>query len=237
MDTILFDLDGTLLPMDQDKFIKLYFKSLCTRFTSPDFSTDGLIAAVEKGTKAMVINDGSMTNEQRFWNVFSKELGEQARELEPEFLEFYRTEFNQARQSTKTTPLTAQCIQRLTEKDYTIVIATNPLFPKIATHNRIGWAGFSPDDVSYITTYENSSYCKPNLDYYREILAKIGKTPNDCMMVGNDVTEDMCVTNLGMECYLVTDCLINTSNSSLEDIRQGSMDQFAQFIETLPDIA
>ena len=32
--TLLFDLDGTLLPMDQDEFIALYFKGLRRWFGS-----------------------------------------------------------------------------------------------------------------------------------------------------------------------------------------------------------
>ena len=29
--TVLFDLDGTLLPMDQDNFVKAYFKNLAIK--------------------------------------------------------------------------------------------------------------------------------------------------------------------------------------------------------------
>ena len=31
MNTVLFDLDGTLLPMDQDEFIRLYMEGLARR--------------------------------------------------------------------------------------------------------------------------------------------------------------------------------------------------------------
>ena len=45
----LFDLDGTLLPMDMDKFIKLYFGSLCKRFVPIlKVEPDTLINAVWK---------------------------------------------------------------------------------------------------------------------------------------------------------------------------------------------
>jgi hypothetical protein len=48
-------------------------------------------------------------------------------------------------------------------------------------------------------------------------------------MVGNDVGEDMVVSELGMETYLVTDCLINRNNWSIESLRRGSFVDFHLF--------
>lgn len=233
MNTILFDLDGTLLPMDQEMFINLYFKQLVTHFASFGITPEALMTGVNQGIKAMVGNDGTMTNEDRFWSEFSNYLGPDIRNLEPEFKKFYQNRFHQVRVSTSATKLTQQLLQKVKDKGFTIVIATNPLFPMVATHARIGWAGFSPEDVSYITTYENSSYCKPNLDYYREILDKIGKEPSECMMVGNDVKEDMGVAELGMKRYLITDCLINANQEDISHIPQGSMEDFLLSLDSL----
>ena len=234
MNTILFDLDGTLLPMDQDQFIQLYFKNLLAHLHPFGIEPQKLIKAVNDGTIAMVTNDGSKTNEERFWEVFANELGTDIRKLEPEFTKFYETTFHNAKASTTQNPLAKECLKLLQEKGYLIIIATNPLFPKVATHGRIGWAGFDVSDVSYVTTYETSSYCKPNLDYYREIIARFDKAPKDCLMVGNDVSEDMCVSELGMQTYLVTDCLINKNNISLDTIPHGTMEDFYEYIKSLP---
>ena len=231
MNTILFDLDGTLLPMDQEIFIKIYFKQLVMYFAPLGITAENMVAGLNEGIKAMVGNDGSMSNEERFWSEFSKHLGPDIISLEPEFEKFYQSAFRQAKASTNAGELTKQVIQKAKEKGFTIVIATNPLFPMVATHERIAWAGFSPEDVFYITTYETSSYCKPNLDYYREILAKIGKDPSECMMVGNDVKEDMVVAELGMKRYLITDCLINTNNEDITEIPQGSLEDFLTYLD------
>lgn len=231
--TILLDLDGTLLPMDQNMFIKLYFKELVTHFIPYGFSQETMIEGVNEGTKAMSINDGSVTNEERFWSVFAKHLGPEIRNIEPEFEKFYLNEFNKVKASTTTNPITALLIQTLKDKGLEIVIATNPLFPKVATHARIKWAGFSPEDAAYITTYETCTFCKPNLNYYREILQKVGKDPSECMMVGNDVSEDMIVDGLGMKRYLITDCLINHNNDDISKIPNGSLKDFLKFVESL----
>ena len=236
MNTILFDLDGTLLPMDQDAFIQIYFKNLATHFIPFGYQPDTMMSAVNIGVKAMILNDGSMTNEERFWSVFGKQLGEDIRSLEPEFRVFYDTDFLNAKAATTRNPYTARIIKLLKEKGYTIVIATNPLFPTIATHNRIQWAGFSKEEVDYITTYEVSSYCKPNPNYYTEILEKLQKKPEDCMMVGNDVSEDMLVDQLGLSRYLVTDCLINSKQEDISSIPQGSLKDFYDYVQSLPKV-
>lgn len=67
----------------------------------------------------------------------------------------------------------------------------NPIFPAVATESRIRWAGLAPETFAWYTTYENIGYCKPNPDYYREILRYLDCRAEDCLMVGNDVEEDM----------------------------------------------
>ena len=119
----------------------------------------------------------------------------------------------------------------LKEKGIGRILATNPLFPRIATESRVRWAGLDPADFDWITTYENASYCKPNPDYYREILGRMGLDPKDCIMVGNDAVEDVAAAELGMEVFLVTDCLINKDNRDLSGYPQGSLTDFVTYLE------
>ena len=41
--TILFDLDGTLLPMDQDEFVKAYFSKLAKKLAPLGYEPQKLI--------------------------------------------------------------------------------------------------------------------------------------------------------------------------------------------------
>ena len=75
INTVLFDLDGTLLPMDQDKFIKIYFGGLAKKMIPHGFDGDKLIGAIWSGTKAMIKNTGEKLNEIVFWDVFTEILG------------------------------------------------------------------------------------------------------------------------------------------------------------------
>ena len=56
--TVLFDLDGTLLPMDQDTFIKAYFGGLAQKMIPYGYDGEKLIDAIWEGTKAMITNTG-----------------------------------------------------------------------------------------------------------------------------------------------------------------------------------
>lgn len=237
MDTFLFDLDGTLLPMpSQELFVQTYFRALAVKLVPYGMEEKSLYKSLWAGVKAMVENDGQTTNDNRFWNAFAGIYGEDIRKLEPVFEDFYRNEFIAAKITTSREPLAKECIQLLKEKGYRRVLATNPLFPKVATNHRIQWAGLDPEDFEIITTYDNSSYCKPNLNYYKEILSKIGKNPEECIMVGNDVKEDMCAAELGMDTFLLKDCLINTDEADISRFRQGNFHDLLEFIKKLPDL-
>jgi len=236
MDTFLFDLDGTLLPMDQDKFVDIYFKGIAKKFAPYGRDPKTLISVVWEGTKAMIGNDGTMSNCERFWNTAGRLLGNNISEYEKIFNDYYENEFQMLKDVTEPVWESRECIRLLKDKGYRIVLATNPLFPRIATYSRIRWAGLNPEDFAWITTYENSSYCKPNVKYYEEILGILGLVPEQCIMVGNDVTDDMSAEIIGMDTYLVTDCLINTQNKDTDSYKKGSLNELLDFIKSLPDI-
>ncbi len=87
-----------------------------------------------------------------------------------------------------------------------------------------------PEDFEWITTYENSSYCKPNPAYYFEIMRKLDADPGECLMVGNDVTEDMAAKTIGMKVFLLTDCLINKEGKDLELYPHGGFSELVKLI-------
>jgi len=237
MNTFIFDLDGTLLPMpNQELFLDTYFNAIAMKMIPHGLDPQVLVKAIWTSTKSMIGNDGTMTNEQRFWEVFCSIMGDDARQMETIFDDFYRNEFVAAKSTTFTHPHAEECIKLLKNKGYQVALATNPLFPRIATHTRIRWAGLVPEDFELITTYENCSYCKPNLEYYQEIITALGKEPQECIMVGNDVKEDMCAARLGMDTYLLKDCLICGEEDDISNFKQGNFDELLEMIKLLPII-
>lgn len=228
--TIIFDLDGTLLPMEQEEFLKYYFILLTRKFSA--YKPELLIKAVNHGVKAMFENDGKQTNEVIFWKKFS-EVFPVDENTERDFADFYNNEFLALQKHTPTDHDVKEIIDILKRKNYRLVCCTNPVFPAVATYNRLKWAGLSSDDFSEITTYENSHYCKPKLQYYEEVLNRLKLNPEECLMVGNDVDEDMCTKDLGMKTYLVTNHLINRSNKAHNADYSGSRQDLLKFVEKI----
>ena len=230
---VLFDLDGTLLPMDQEKFMKLYFGGLAKKLAPHGYDPQKLIDGIWAGTGAMVKNDGSRANEDAFWDTFEKHLGKPCRQDEPVFDSFYRNEFIAAKDACGCVPEAKEIVAFLKEQGVTVILATNPLFPSIATENRMMWAGLSTEDFALFTTYENCSFCKPNPKYYAEILEKLQLDPADCLMVGNDAAEDMVAETLGMKVFLLTDCLLNTKNLDISGYPQGGFEELKMHLKSL----
>lgn len=226
----MFDLDGTLLPMDMDEFTSGYFKLLAAKAEPYGYELQSVVKAIWHGVAAMVRNDGSCKNEDAFWNDFASIYGEQALKDKPVFDEFYANEFKQAKRFCGYNPKAAETVRWIKEKGIRIALATNPLFPSIATEIRISWTGLQPDDFEFFTTYENIGFCKPNADYYREVLRWAELKGEECLMVGNDVGEDMIASELGMKVFLLTDCLINKAGVDISQYPHGGFDELKEYV-------
>ncbi len=228
--TILFDLDGTLLPMDQDLFIKAYLGGLAKKLAPHGYIPEPFYKAMWAGVGSMVKNDGSVRNDEAFWNTFCGLLGDHVRNDEPIFNEFYRNEFQEISAVCGHNPESKAVIDTLKAAGYQLILATNPLFPAIATESRIRWAGLSPEDFEHYTVYDNSYHCKPNPAYYQDIIDQLDLNPSECLMVGNDVEEDMITETLGMKVFLLTDCLINKYDKDISCYPHGGFKELLKYL-------
>ena len=229
---VLFDLDGTLLPLDQDAFVEAYFALLARKMTAYGFDPKELVKNVWAGTTAMIRNDGSCRNEEAFWRVFLDIYGDRGREHIPVFEAFYANEFQQVKALCGFNPAAAETVQLAKDLGCRVILATSPLFPAVATESRIRWAGLEPEDFEFYTTYENCSTCKPNPAYYREVLDRQGLKAEECLMVGNDVGEDMIAETLGMRTFLLTDRLVNRKSEPLDRWQRGGFPELQAYLRT-----
>ena len=231
---VLFDLDGTLLPMDQEVFVKAYFGALAKMLAPFGYESQKLVQTIWGGTVAMVKNDGTRTNEEAFWEAFLSVYGEQARNDMPKFDRFYEEDFDREVQpSCGFNPLSRPTVEAIKEMGLRVVLATNPIFPAVATKSRMKWAGLTPEMFELYTTFENSNHCKPSLEYYKDILNKLGVEAQDCLMVGNDVGEDMIAEELGMKVFLLTADLINKHSKDISMYPQGDLSDLLEYIKKI----
>lgn len=225
--TVLFDLDGTLIPFDQKEFVESYLYLVAKKFVPMGYNKDLLIKALWDGTGSMVKNDGSVSNRDAFKVTFAELMKKEYDEMEDDFMEFYKKEFDNVKETLQEKVNRAEFIKSIKNKGLKVVLATNPIFPEVAVQTRLNWIGLSVDDFDYVTTFENSHYCKPNLEYYKEIFENIGSNPEESIMVGNNALEDMIVSKLGVKTFLITDNLENPKKVDIQQFENGSFDTIA----------
>lgn len=232
MKYVLFDLDGTLLPLDTENFLNDYLKTLSKKMAN-FIEPDRFVSKLLKSTEAMILNLEEKTNEEVFSENFFKDCPENKANMLKQFEEFYLNEFKNLKIHSKPNPYALEIIDYLDAKGIETIIATNPVFPLIAIKERLNWVGIDGYEYKLITSYENMKYCKPNLHYYKQILMELNAKPEDCLMVGNDMQEDMVASKLGMKTFLVEDYLIDNKTFFVEPTYRGSFLDLRDFIREL----
>ncbi len=229
---VFFDMDGTLLPMVLEEFVAAYFSSLSKYLAPHGYKKDELVTAMWKGTVAMTLNDGSRTNSEAFWQVMEGVFGQKAREDEVIMNEYYASAFDEVRAVCGFDPLVAPTIKALKAMGLKLVLASNPFFPEIGQRARLKWTGADPEDFMMFTSYELMHFSKPNPRYFGEILSLIGASPEECLMVGNDVGEDMIANTLGIDVFLNPTCLINKNGENISRYPHGDFNALLDYVKS-----
>ena len=210
---VFFDLDGTLLPMNEDEFVGVYFDLLCKKVKVLGYEPNKLIETVVKGTEAMFKNDGSRSNKDAFWELFKEYYGEDKLKDISYFDSFYTNEFKGTKIACKDNPFAKEIIDFCNKNlEYTI-LSTNPIFPYNGTLTRMGFINLKEEDFTYITSYENSSFSKPNPKYFETLLEKFNLKSEEVILFGNNTLEDAyCASKVGIKTYLVDGFIIDKQN-------------------------
>lgn len=231
---IMSDLDNTLLPIHtQDKFVEMWLRDLAVKLTSHGLDLKRAISGVNQGIRAMIFNNGERKNIDVFYEEAEKICGYTRKEIEPVILDYYTSTFGNVHDITLPNFHAVQIAKLMREKSEYAVIATMPVFTIEAVAMRMAWVGLYPDMFDFITTAHTSSFCKPNPLYYQEILDRYGVKPEEALMIGNDVREDMepC-KKLGVDVFLVTNHII-THGLPYDEYRQGKYEDLIAFLEAL----
>jgi FMN phosphatase YigB (HAD superfamily) len=226
---ILLDLDATLLNIDMELFLTQYFKKMTQM--AKEFGIkhyDKLSRQVWQSTEVMIADlDPHTTNEEAFMQHFLNSVWFCEENQMREFFDFfYEKGFPQLQEYCQPFQGIPEMVEKLTKK-HRVVIATNAVFPLKALQYRINWANLGHLDFDLITSYETMHFCKPHVQYYQEIADRIGVHPKDCLMVGNDMGEDLVAQELGMKTFLVEDMVIKKEVPYIPDWRGRLPDLYA----------
>ncbi len=205
--TILLDLDDTLLANSMDTFLPAYFQGLGAHL-SDLVDKKRMLNELVAGTQDMLTNlDPCTTLEQAFANHFYPALGLPEAETRTTIEAFYNGAYKDLKSLTSRVPGATTLVENLRTRGLELVVATNPLFPRMAIDERLRWAGIMPGDGQFalVTSYESLHFAKPQPEYYAEILARLGRYPGEALMIGDNLEADIKPAHrLGMAVYHVT---------------------------------
>jgi len=230
---LLLDLDDTLLGNPMTTFVPAYFKALTyhlAHLVDPRRLTAQLLAA----TRVMQDGDGSgPTNAERFAAAFFPALGVERALLEREIDTFYADVFPTLSDRTQCRPQARQIVDWAQNQGLQVVVATNPLFPRIAIEERLLWAGVPVERQSYalVTCYENMHSTKARPEYYVEILHHIGRRPHECLMVGDDWWSDIVhAAAVGIQGFWIAATSDGLPSPHATPVGQGDLEALARYL-------
>ena len=189
--TLLLDLDDTLFDNPIGAFQKAYLKALGAHLNAV-VPAERMIPQLLFATEQMTQKQTPVgTLEETFDRHFYPMLGLEKAQLSDMIYGFYTTVFPGIRQYTKPRSAAIELVAEARRRGWTVAIATNPLFPRVATEQRIKWAEMDSSDFALVSTFERFHFAKPQPAYYAEMLAQLGWPEGPVVMVGNDAADDI----------------------------------------------
>lgn len=233
-EAVLFDLDGTLLDIDMNYFIPKYFEKMMVMAKDCGIDeVETMAKQIYKSTDVMIKNTNPQyTNEEIFMADFLSKFPIELEKALKFFDHFYINGFPKLYMHAKPFLGIPEMMNNIFNQGFKVVIATNSVFPKTAIEHRMEWAGVKDFDYHLITSYEVMHACKPQPDYYLEIAEYIGVKPENCLMIGNDIGEDLVAGQVGMKTFLVEDRLIDRGINLIPDWR-GNLTDLFRFFENM----
>lgn len=228
---LFLDLDGTLLDIEVSFFLGPMVEAMHGCFADlldPEPFREGLFG----GTESIMTQGRSEgeTNLKAFNRAFARITGVEMDEIEDRFGRFYSRIFPTLGRYGRPMEGAAEFVSRAADSGYLLGLATNPIFPRSAVVERLRWSGVDPDFFSFIPGLENMSSCKPDVRFYTDLASRYAIDPAQCLMVGNDVEQDLPASQAGMGTFLVEERLISRGLSDLTPDARGSLRDLARIL-------
>jgi len=229
---VLFDLDGTLLRAQMGEFIPRYIHALSAYYAD-------VVAPKKFEKKFFAIirdllhnkGDGLQTNEERLYGRMRRELAIPESKMHEGLALFEKNDLQDLQSLIRPIPLAQQIVTGCHKKGVPLVLATNPVFPLFMVKARMQWAELKEESFVFITSYENSYHCKPHSGYFEGIAAQLGVAPDNCLMVGNDLSHDLAAVAVGMMTYLVDTWVVDHEGLEWPCENRGDHSSLQRFLQ------
>lgn len=203
---VLLDLDNTLLHNPDGIFSQSY-KERFERHFLEKFGIEGASNALRRGIiLASRAADGQLTNAALILRCLAEGTRLPIEAIDEALESFYDRPYKQLRALTAPMMGAETLVAALLAANLRVAIATNPIYPERAIRQRLAWAGLSPfvSSFAHVTHSENTHFAKPQPAYYAEVVARVGVEPDECLVIGDSLTNDIAPAKaLGMHSWQV----------------------------------
>ncbi len=220
---LLFDLDGTLIDFSPEVFYTDYIQLAYRHFHDIMVFADFRALLLKATFDSMKAMDGSRFFLDVFLDEFTPNVPLSRDEVNARFQSFYSSSYNELEAMIRPYSVAKELLELIRNKGIHVVLATNPVFPAIAVEKRIVWGGLSPKYFDYITHAENSTYVKPQREYFQQLLEMFSCSPRKTIMIGNDLETDIPASQLGITTILVPTHVENKNQSELRPDFEASL--------------
>lgn len=204
IECFFFDLDGTLLDISDEVFGEEYMKLLVQQFIDIFSPKDFLNYFMKSVDALMEHKDYDNFAIESFLSKFNELSGIEREEAWRRLEQFYSNEFGELKKHVIDSPASRSLIKTLQSKGKKILLATNPVFPEIATRRRVDWAGLDyENDFIFVPHITNSNAVKPDPRYYHNLIEMVKVDPSKILMVGNDYMYDGSASQVGIKTWIV----------------------------------
>lgn len=203
---VLFDLDDTLLSLNLAGFIARYVAG-ASRLLASAARTSAVSLGVPYAKSFLALERAgrtdAMTNEELYNQTFYEATGIPLEDPAiSDLIDCYEREvvpsFSDGIVRARPQRGSRAVVEATWSADLICALATNPTFSLACDRARMGWAGLYEEDFAAISTFSNSTRCKPCARYYQEFANRLGVRTEECLMVGNDATRDFARPDCGL---------------------------------------
>lgn len=190
---VLLDLDNTLLHNPDRQFAIAFLEAFDAHFRR-EFAIEHVSHTFRQGIQQLSQHrDGVVTNSDLMINLISDITQATTEHIQNYLSLFYETAYLELQSYTAQVETARELVMTLLGQDISVAIATNPIYPRSAVYKRLEWAGLREfrDAFAFVSHSDNMHFAKPHPGYYAEVIARIGVEPDEALMVGDSIRNDI----------------------------------------------
>ena len=203
MTTLLVDLDGTLVRLRARLVLELRLALRGARRFAAVLPRRRFHRAFWRAARVMQTHATGRANHDVLVGELARQAGCAEADIARCLDDMVTHDFARMAWHFRPIPGAREALLRARDRGHRLVLATNPVWPERAVRMRLAWGGLDDVAFDFVTHSGVMSRCKPSVLYYRELLARLAKTADQCVMVGDNPRKDLPAAEAGIRTFLL----------------------------------